>query len=856
MQMDEQRRFMLLDGIIAPGKANGRSVASVVENKLIGIVGNCLVLPVAPGMQLDPMLDETIDLYQHYYHDPLDPVRISLPTKGVFAEAVMGKCNSCEKKDETRFWRWEESPVPDSPTAINTITTPVPQNMQPNLQAKDFPTPIINLQNANPVPDPQGYGGLLQLLNNPNIFRDLTGLSENQKNALAAFQSSMTSAQGYATMAKDLATQQANQKNSAATLDAIRNSPELSAEDKAELIKDHFKQMIDGGESKRTETEASNAKPTLSDVAARAEEKGKPVKASSNEPGGKSETVEIGAAPIAKIVLAEAKGTLQLLQQKNEKACWATAATIMMSWKLRSPQKIEDVLESADEIYLEKFINGEGLRSSEKQDFISALDMTGEPPASYPLQQYIDWVNTYGPLWITTDSSEEEGVFSPHARILFKITGTDASDTAAASFTFIDPANGRENTVPFDAFLQQYEQMVTDNTADLFIQIVHFNDVLEQEVTEGAGATAAENIIYNNTPSENDTLVINTWELNAIAGLSNWAKPGIPHNTVKRHIRTPLQVKLLTIHETASSVTGEANATGLYGTNTSHMAVLRNGTVSQFNDLIQYEDHIKAGLSTPSIGVEFVNRSWLGGHNDDKPKYGYGNEQIPKRRSLLDDEQKRRFPEGDDYMYCFWDNGFNIYRIPPDLNQLEKMTEVIKFFLVDMPDQLAAYRAGGQEREDATEAFEQWLSIPKEEVVDSVIDDFFEIENNWLQLVSYNEISAIWKFKDANQVPEVIDQGNKTLFVFTTGYGLLDGANLMNKSGVYSHNSARSNHSDGSFIVLYAWLRLEKNFSASDSYGMAKDLMQHHAIHVTQKTSGKPIVLLDVSDITLGALMP
>ena len=49
---------MLLDGIIAPGKANGRSVASVVENRLIGIAGNSLIMPVAPGNQLDPTIDE------------------------------------------------------------------------------------------------------------------------------------------------------------------------------------------------------------------------------------------------------------------------------------------------------------------------------------------------------------------------------------------------------------------------------------------------------------------------------------------------------------------------------------------------------------------------------------------------------------------------------------------------------------------------------------------------------------------------------------------------------------------------------------------------------------------------------
>ena len=28
----------------------------------------------------------------------------------------MGSCNSCEQKDETRYWRFEESVGPDEPT--------------------------------------------------------------------------------------------------------------------------------------------------------------------------------------------------------------------------------------------------------------------------------------------------------------------------------------------------------------------------------------------------------------------------------------------------------------------------------------------------------------------------------------------------------------------------------------------------------------------------------------------------------------------------------------------------------------------------------------------------------------------
>ncbi len=96
--MDVNRRYMLLDGFIAPN-AGGKSVASVVENRVIGIVGNSLVMPVAPGQKLDPTYEfaesSKEDLLQHYAIDKTPAMRISLPTPGVFAEAVMGKCNGC-----------------------------------------------------------------------------------------------------------------------------------------------------------------------------------------------------------------------------------------------------------------------------------------------------------------------------------------------------------------------------------------------------------------------------------------------------------------------------------------------------------------------------------------------------------------------------------------------------------------------------------------------------------------------------------------------------------------------------------------------------------------------------------------
>src|ERR1044072_2796543 len=118
----------------------------------------------------------------------------------------MGKCNSCEKKEESKFWRWKESPIPDSPTTqILPLNTDTRRADPGNLQAKDFPNPVVNIQNAPNLPDPAGLQNLMQLLGKGDAFRDLTGLNQNQLNALGAFQKSLDTAQAFGKEAADLA---------------------------------------------------------------------------------------------------------------------------------------------------------------------------------------------------------------------------------------------------------------------------------------------------------------------------------------------------------------------------------------------------------------------------------------------------------------------------------------------------------------------------------------------------------------------------------------------------------------------------------------------------------------------------
>lgn len=210
--MDPNRRFMLLDGILAPG-SDSRSVASVVENRPIGIVGNSMVLPVASGNRLDPRfrtpsLDQPSNLIDHYRPTVgIAAARISLPTRGVFAEAILGSCNACEKIDDSRYWRWEESPIQEPP-AIEPLSTATRRTVPDSAQPTAFPTPLVAIQNAPPLSEPAGVRAPLETLGR-QAFADITGLAGTQQNAAAAYSRALDTALQFGREASTLAQQAA-----------------------------------------------------------------------------------------------------------------------------------------------------------------------------------------------------------------------------------------------------------------------------------------------------------------------------------------------------------------------------------------------------------------------------------------------------------------------------------------------------------------------------------------------------------------------------------------------------------------------------------------------------------------------
>ena len=96
-------------------------------------------------------------------HDLVDPIpqedMVPLPSSGVFAEAVLGRSNSAEKLDITRFWNWQDSPIPILPPEINPLSAGGKAN-DPTVRTAALEGQVLNIVNPPALPDPAGLGPL------------------------------------------------------------------------------------------------------------------------------------------------------------------------------------------------------------------------------------------------------------------------------------------------------------------------------------------------------------------------------------------------------------------------------------------------------------------------------------------------------------------------------------------------------------------------------------------------------------------------------------------------------------------------------------------------------------------------
>jgi hypothetical protein len=157
---DERARRLDAYGFELDG-VTGR-LLDFVRNEIVGIIGDYVALPLAAQEFADTL-------------EAPRPVQriVSMPTRGLFAEAKLGSCNACEEIDVTRFWDWTESPCPDPAPAIEAIRPG--SRAQPASVSPTTSPPSLGIQTPPGAPEPAGIAAVLDALGKSDVFRDMSG---------------------------------------------------------------------------------------------------------------------------------------------------------------------------------------------------------------------------------------------------------------------------------------------------------------------------------------------------------------------------------------------------------------------------------------------------------------------------------------------------------------------------------------------------------------------------------------------------------------------------------------------------------------------------------------------------------
>lgn len=311
--MDRDEIYILLDGFTAPyGRRyengtwvddTGRSLASVVEREPLGVLGNSLVFKVAAGAFLGIDGHESPQALHDYYFDGEhrgEPLRVSLPTEGLYAQALMDRCQACEEHYGGVDWvlSQEDPELESLADQLGTRRAP-PEGLAPT----QLPETIISLQNAPAAPDPAGLSGILQAVTQSDAFRDMAGLAGTQANAMGALTQAASLAQGFGQMAVDLQKARLGAAHARQKLDNIRRAESEGLIDEAEAQRQAARVLDDQNMS--TAGDPLTTDPPITQALHRAGETGQPIEVTRQTPHG-AETVRTGGA-LGDVTLASHK---------------------------------------------------------------------------------------------------------------------------------------------------------------------------------------------------------------------------------------------------------------------------------------------------------------------------------------------------------------------------------------------------------------------------------------------------------------------------------------------------------------------------------------------------------------------
>ncbi|MGD8992687.1 MAG: hypothetical protein PVI00_14625, partial [Desulfobacterales bacterium] len=228
-QMDPDELFTILDGYTLSA-TDQRSIASLVEYRPLAIVGNTLAFRVARGAFVGVSGMKSLDEARAFYEPQQrvsDPMRVSLPTGGVYAQALMDECPACEEHAGSTDWVMDEEQL--TPQELDTGLLSSRRQAPSGLKPTSLPNTLINLQNAPAAPPPSGLSEGFAAVSDANAFRDMAGLAGTQANARAALEAGASLAKTFG----NLGAMQMNAEREA--FRKINEDDKLTPKDKEQL---------------------------------------------------------------------------------------------------------------------------------------------------------------------------------------------------------------------------------------------------------------------------------------------------------------------------------------------------------------------------------------------------------------------------------------------------------------------------------------------------------------------------------------------------------------------------------------------------------------------------------------------
>ena len=147
----------------------GQPIGGLINPQPIGVFGNYVAFIWDFPKEAN---DSAKAFERRYVDDPTSSAakasiqtQIALPTEGIFAEAVLGQSNSAEKIDLTRFWNWQDSPIPILPPEMNPVSSESRARDVLLPKALEFEKAIAALQDAS-AEDLTDTSKLLETLRN------------------------------------------------------------------------------------------------------------------------------------------------------------------------------------------------------------------------------------------------------------------------------------------------------------------------------------------------------------------------------------------------------------------------------------------------------------------------------------------------------------------------------------------------------------------------------------------------------------------------------------------------------------------------------------------------------------------